>query len=429
MRILGILFKQNKILNLLAILVSILFFTLIFVFVVNVNQTNIEIKTTKNFEGKNIYQVSDSLIGEKEKTFFKNTKGYDLLNEFNHELSRSHEFTYYTATWQPIGVAGFKGNHSFDPNYQISGQSTPTYELNNKTYSFVLAIQANKAVFDINNLQIDMGRQFTQDEYKYKENSSPIPVLLGGQYRDLYQIGSKINIFLYNKELKGKVIGFLESHQKIMTANQPELILDNYMILPAITFSENPSNYLMHNPKDELFVKASLLAGTDSILLTKQSPVKIRKKTDQIAVKTGFRDFQLIGASSLAINALVSMTKTNMSLIVIAITLLFFITLITFLYTLHLKMKKNIDSYLVLLISGANMLHIKKYVRDEFLLLSLIGTIIPIIPLLILTGWSFSTLLIYLFFSIGCILVISQLIKYYINKEFTNIDIVQHLKR
>ncbi len=429
MKVLGILFKQNMILNLLAILVSILFFTLIFIFIVNINQTNIETKTAKNFEGKNIYQVSDDLTGQKETTFFSGPMEYDLLNQFNQTLSRSIKFTYYTATWQPIGVANFKGDPSFDPNYQNSGKSTPTYKLNNKTYSFVLAVQANKAVFNINNLQIEKGRSFTKDNYKFKGDGSPIPVILGNQYWGLYDIGSKINIFLYDKEIEGKVIGFLDSSQKIMTANQPELILDNYMILPAITFSEKPSKYLMENPKDGLFVKASLLAGTDSLLLTKQSPVQIRNITDQIATQTGFHDFQLIGASSLAINALVDMTKANVLLIIIAIALLFFITLITFLYTIQLKIKKNVDSYLVLLISGANMLHIKKYVKGEFLLLSLIGALIPIIPLLILTSFSFSTLINYLFISLGLILLMSQLIKHYINRVFTNIDIVHHLKR
>lgn len=430
MRVLGILFKQNKFLNVLTILISILFFTLIFIFVVNIDQANIEMKAANNFEGQNVYQISDELFGQKEKLFFNGTKGHDLLNEFNHTLSHTQEFTYYTATWQPIGVANFKGNQSFDPNYQNSGEATPLFDFNKKSYSSVLAIQANKAVFELNNLQIYKGSQFTKEDYMNKENGSPIiPVILGSKYLDLYDIGSKLSILLYNKEVEGKVIGFLDSSQKILTANFPELILDNYIILPAIIFSEKPSIYLRQNPKDELCVRASLLAGTDSLLLTKMSPVEIRKTMDQIATKTGFHEFRLIGADNLAINALIGMTKTNVVLIVIAIILLFFITLLTFLYALHLKVKKNINSYLVLLISGANILHIKRYVRDEFLLLALIGTIIPVVPLLILTSGSFSTLLFYLFISLGFVLLISKLIKHYINNVFTNIDIVQHLKR
>lgn len=429
MKVLGILFKQNKFINLLTILVSIFFFTLIFIFVVNINQANIETKTAANFENLNVFQVTDELTGQKEKDFFNGPKGYDLLNEFNHTLSKSKEFTYYTATWQPIGVADFKGDQSFDPNYQYSGETTSTHEINKKTYSFVLAVQANKSVFELNNLQIVRGREFNDTDYKYIGNSSPIPVILGSQYSSLYDIGSKFSFFLYNKEIEGKVIGFLDSSQKIMTANEPELILDKYILLPAINFSEKPSNYIRKNPNNELFVRASLLAGAGSLLLSKQSPVQMRKTMDQIAEKSGFHEFQLIGADGLVIDALVGMTKTNVVLIVITILILFVITSLSFLYALHLKVKKNIDSYLVLLICGANMDHIKNYIRNDFLLLAIIGTFIPVFPLLFLTSGSFTTLVFYLLFSLCFVLLISLLIKYYINKVFTSIDIVQHLKR
>ena len=427
MKILGILFKQNQFLNILTIFVTIIFFTLVFVLVINLDQTNIETKTANNFENQNVFQITDQLINEREEEFFSENNGYDVLNSFTNTLSESSEFTFYTAVWQPIGIANFKGDRLFDPNYQ-NGSSTPSYQINNKTYSSVLSLQANDAVFKLNNLKIYKGRYFSKDEYIFKENTATIPVILGNRYFKLYQIGETINIFLYGKELTGKVIGFLDSSEKVMTTNQPELNLDKYIILPSIIFNNAPSEYLLKDKNNELFFRASLLARTNNLILTKNTPLNTRKIIDHISMNTGFYDFQVIGANSLAINALVSMTKANVTFIYIAISLLFLITMFTILYALFLKVKKNVDTYTVFLISGANMQHIKKYVRNEFVLMTLISVAIPILPFLIITS-SLKTLLIYLFVSFVSVLTITLLTGLFTNKVFTKINIIQHLKR
>lgn len=425
MKILRILFKQNRFLNFLNIAAAIIFFTLIFVLVINIQQANIETKTAKNFNNQNVYQITDQLIEEREREFFSSGQGYDILHNFINTLSESQAISFYTGTWQPIGVADFKGDDSFDPRYEHGG-TTDSYDFNNSTYSTVKALHVNNSVFNLNNLQISNGRNFNPDEYKYNENKT-IPVILGSNYSKSYKLGDKINIYLYGKELQGEIVGFLSSSQKVMIANHPELILDKYMLLPSLTFSDRPSESLLKATNNELFVRASLLANTNSLILTETAPLEIRKFMEDIKTQTGFNDFQIIGANGLSMDALVSMTEANVSLIYILISLLFTITLSIFLFTLSLKVRKNVDTFSVLLISGANMQHIKKYVRNEFVLMSLIGVVIPIGPFLLIP--SASTLLIdYLFVSFIFVLAISFLTRKYIDKIFANLDIIQRLK-
>lgn len=427
MKVLKILFKQNRFLNSLNIFVAILFFTLTFVLVINLNQTKIEIDIAKNFEGKNLYQLTDQLFGDKETAFFSTDQGFKILNKFNNTLSSEPRFAYYTATWQPIGVADFKGDSSFDPNYE-NGTTTSTHEYNNKLFSAVKAIFISEEVINLNHLQIDQGRAFNKEEYTYKENTKAVPVLLGSGYRGTYHLGDTMHIFIYLKELECQVVGFLDSSQKIMTANQPEVILDNYILLPTLKFSDGLVDSLLRNPDNKLFIKASLLAKANSLILSESSPLEIRNILDEIAVSTGFRDFQVIGANSMAMNALVSMTKANILNIYILAVVLFVTTLLTFFYTLSLKTKRNVDTFIVMLISGANMRHIQKHVRNEFLLMSVIGVVIPILPFFYITGGSFSSLAMYLIGSLIIVLALTLLIGQYIKKIFADLNIVQRLK-
>lgn len=426
MKILRILFKQNRFLNFLSIAAAIIFFTLIFVLVINIEQANIETKTAKNFDNQNVYQITDQLINEREREFFSSGQGYDVLHNFINTLSKSQAITFYTATWQPIGLADFKGDDSFDPRYEHGG-TTETYEINNSTYSTVKALHVNNPVFNLNNLQINSGRNFNLDEYKYNENKT-IPVILGSDHSKSYKLGDKINIYIYGKELQGEIVGFLASSQKVMTANQPEIILDKYMLLPSLTFNDKPSETLLNDSNNELFVRASLLANTNSLILTETAPLEIRKFMEDIKTQTGFNDFQIIGANGLSMDALVSMIEANVTLIYILISLLFIITLAIFLYTISLKVRKNVDTYSVLLISGANMQHIKKYVRNEFVLITLIGVVIPIGPFLLITSTNTLLTINYLFVSFIFVLAISLLTRKYIDKVFTNLDIIQRLK-
>lgn len=213
-----------------------------------------------------------------------------------------------------------------------------------------------------------------------------------------------------------------------MTANQPEIILDKYMLLPSLTFNDKPSETLLNDSNNELFVRASLLANTNSLILTETAPLEIRKFMEDIKTQTGFNDFQIIGANGLSMDALVSMIEANVTLIYILISLLFIITLAIFLYTISLKVRKNVDTYSVLLISGANMQHIKKYVRNEFVLITLIGVVIPIGPFLLITSTNTLLTINYLFVSFIFVLAISLLTRKYIDKVFTNLDIIQRLK-
>ncbi|MRX71470.1 ABC transporter ATP-binding protein [Bacillus lacus] len=426
MKVIWTLFKQNKFFNLLNITGSAVLFFLLLVLVVNIEHSSIETDAVQNFKDKNLYQISDRLYAEKENDFFFKKSNYDILNQFANNLAESREFEYYNAIWQPIGVLDFKGDTFFDAYYEI-GNNQPPYTLNNKSYRTIKSMQLNSAVFELNNLQLESGRTFDGDEYIFEQKENTMPIILGSDFSSVYQLGDTIEIDYYQKQFKGTVIGFFSPLQKIVTATQPEIILDRYLIIPAMYFSEPPSRMVNNSLDNELFFKASLLSRSNGLIITEFSPLEIRKTINNIGLKVGFLDFEIIGANNLATNSLVKMTETNRNILYIATLLIFIINLTIFLFTLTIKIKKNMDTFLVLLISGANLNHIYKFVRYEFIIINLFACSIPTVIMLVLFH-SFYLIANYLFIVAIFIFIMTLISKTLIKRTFNNIDLAQKLK-
>lgn len=427
MKVIWTLFKQNKYINLLNIIVSTIFLLLLVVLIINLDQSNLETSTARNFKDKNVYQISDSLIEDKETLFFQNKSSYDILHNFSNRLSKNMMFDYYSAIWQPIAVEDFKGDTPFLAYYEPGDLQDP-YVMNGKSYSNVKSMRLNQTVFQLNNVQLASGKEFEEEAYIYHRNNDTVPIILGADYSKFYEIGDEIDIDYYDKEFTGIVTGFLKSFQTIMTNHGPEFQLDKYMILPVVNFSELPSSMLETHSEDEFFYKATLLTNTNGNMITKYSPLEIKGILEQLATETGFAEFSIIGANSVATDLLYNMTKQNKHVLYIVTFLLFAIMTTVFIFTFHLKIKKNVDTYAVLLMSGLNLGHIYKMVRSEFILTKGIGSILPIILLLYLTKLSIVMLINYLFVFAVFMTISMLLMNIVIKKTFSQIDIVQRLK-
>lgn len=428
MKVIWTLFKQNKYINLLNVIISTIFSLLLVILIINLDQSNIETSTMRNFKDKNVYQISDSLIEEKETEFFQKEFSYDILHNFSNRLSKETMMDYYSAIWQPIAVENFKGDTSFLAYYEPGDLQDP-YEMNGKSYSDVKSMRLNQVVFQLNNVQLASGKGFEDEAYIYNENEDTVPIILGANYSKFYEIGDEIEIDYYQKEFTGIVTGFLKSFQTIMTNHDPEFQLDSYMILPVVNFSAPPSSMLERHPEDELFYKATALMNSNGNIITEYSPLEIKELLDRLATETGFVEFSIIGANSMATDLLYNMTKQNKNVLYIVTFLLFAIMTIVFVFTFHLKIKKNVDTYAVLLISGLNLEHIYRMVRYEFILMKGMGSVLPIILLLYLTKLSIVMLINYLFVLAIFITVSMLLMNIVIKKIFGQIDIVQRLKR
>lgn len=98
-------------------------------------------------------------------------------------------------------------------------------------------LQTSENVLEDFHITVREGRLFEKDDYLYGGNGE-IPILMGSDYADLYQIGDSFQWNYLFEEYTFKVIGFLEKDSSIELAER-NVILDTYIVMPAFMTEEN----------------------------------------------------------------------------------------------------------------------------------------------------------------------------------------------
>ncbi|MNW25889.1 hypothetical protein D3C74_26450 [compost metagenome] len=416
-----ILFKQSRLISILLVVISMIFAGLVLNVVMNVKQANLEVRSTKNFKGKNVFIVSDSLHNEREKEFFRESNSLNTLNKFAHELRNNSSWEYYNPIWQPIEVADFEGDPHFDAFYE-AGITEPAYNVNGMSYSNLKSVQFNQKVFELNNLQFQDGKGFVTEDFRFDKAKGQIPVILGADYTGIYVPGDTLDILYYDHRLQGVVTGILAPSQKVLTKIEPELPLDAYMILPLMSFDDAVLN------SSGLFFRASLLSQIGGMMITDLNALELRQELATISGTANFYDFDIIGASGIAINALVAMTETNRGILIGYAAIIGFITLFLFLWAITNVIKKNTEVYKVFLISGASMSQLYRATRNRFVLCLLISLIIPVGSIFILINNPLEIVPIYLLTILPIFVLIVCMSGWFIKRTFQRFDLVQQLK-
>ncbi|MBJ6361951.1 hypothetical protein ACFOQM_11705 [Paenibacillus sp. GCM10012307] len=420
MKVRKLLFKQTPYLNVLSGVAAILFCSLILVLILNLQKSNIETTAAHQFNGKNVYQISDNLYNEQEKLFFSNPNSFSILYQFGQKLRQSNKFDYYNAVWQPIELADFKIDQQFGPYYE-PGRGLQIREFEGKSYATVASFQINAKVFEYNNIGLQEGSFFSSNSYFFEEDKD-IPILLGAAYKGIYQVGDRLELLHYSRHFNGVVTGILKPQQRIFTMNDPEAVIDRSVILPVRYFKEPPKN------TEGIFAKASLYSHMNGTIITNLSPMELRAALEPINVESNFEAYSIIGAESLSILALSKMTDTNRLLLFIVSITTGFMLAGLYLWTLSLLIKRNIPVYMVMLISGATMDSIQMLSSRRLMLTIGITSLFPTTLLIIIVENPFYFLVVYYMVIVIVVLLLVGMVKLMSKKLFRRLDLVQQLK-
>lgn len=199
------------------------------------------VKRTKNMlTGKEVYRlINDSDIYED--TFLKreedfNSRVYSLYEK----LRNSKDFSICSASDSNILIKDFCDNDKF---YYMPGDENK-YDID--PYNNVRGVFSDLKGFYISDgfeevfpLEVSGGRNFVKDDFELEDN---IPVILGAEYKSIYNIGDKFKYFDYmNKEERNiQVVGILKEDSYYF--DQADIItLDNRIICPMenLRFNEN----------------------------------------------------------------------------------------------------------------------------------------------------------------------------------------------
>lgn len=397
-------------------LLSFIFSLVLFVLLVNLNISKIEISSASKFYNYNIYQITDDLIGEREIEFFKDVKNYDVLHDFNNRVFENSKVVFYNAVSQPIGLKQYPPDKKFSAYYEF-GSNNDLYEYDGEFYQFSKSMQVTKSVFDYNDVELMEGLPFDDSAYVYVAGRNEIPVILGSDYRQYYKLYDELELHYYYEKFVGRVVGFAKENSFIFTNHDPQQVLNRYILLPSMSLSEQPSKLLQKTEVDEIFFRALLLSNIGGHLMTNLNALEVRKEMADIEKGTNFTDYQIIGANSLSVNLLYKMVDANQTLIYTISIVVFIFSLCAFYLSVKSFIKRQFDTYLVFIMSGVTNNKIKKTIQFEFstlngmsIGLALLCTVLFMQDITILSILLIAGFMVWLLFHVVVYMLVNQLL-------------------
>lgn len=224
---------------------------LIIIFLLNFTyETRINMLKLNN-STSNIYKISDNLIGDEESKFFSQSDYLAILDNLYTWEKTNDKFMYIIANQQPIGLE----------------KNLPTqflYDLNQ--LNVYRSLQVNQNFIDHFSIEVEEGNLFTNESYSI--DNKVVPVLLGSNYKNYFELNEKIFISYMGINLECKVLGFLKENSYYNNSYNLQY-LDDYIILPSLEYQ----NYLEYN---ESFIKKLLLDKCSGYIVTELSPKYIQ---------------------------------------------------------------------------------------------------------------------------------------------------------
>ena len=234
----------NRIKNEHRIFLLLPFLSVIGIFCVAVS-TRLLIQTTdqKNrfseiYEENQFYTIMDNLVGDKD-YMHTDPEMIPVFKRFYDLLKNSESFEYVELYVNPVYVDDYNGPENNVYNYEHGRtMESQTYEFvddkGNETISTcVKAVWFGFDTIHFFDLKISEGRGFAEEDLIF-EPGKPISVLLGYNYKDLYDVGDVLNIKYVFSEGKAEVIGFLDEGSNVFRGSS-FMEIDNYVVMPIFT--------------------------------------------------------------------------------------------------------------------------------------------------------------------------------------------------
>lgn len=256
------------------------------------------------YEGNQLYRIIDNFYdGEAFYEFRQHPGNIDRLGKFYNELVKTPNIKFISAFNQAIPIENFQGDEQFFYNSQAFRNEYKDAPSN------VKAIQLNPAAFRLYQPRVASGKSFDWREVNY--SSGRIPVLLGSNYSGVYGIDDIFKGNYYACDMTFEVVGILEPNTFIYYKGDSEFYLDSYIIVPYPEFCTPVDSANFH------FEGILYFAMINGDIMSKMDEKALLNEVKNIANKTGFIDFSLVGISDFAwkYDTMISVIRENQNLL------------------------------------------------------------------------------------------------------------------
>lgn len=217
--ILGESLKIRKKESLLLIIQGVLLFLLI-IAIINISYEGAGELNQLNRTTSPIRKITDNYILEEERKFFSQPESVLLLKKFYKWENENSMWRYIIANHQNVSVVDKKLDKMFEVGYEARERTEGVYK----------SLQVNDEFFEHFSLKVTEGRKFFADDYVYK---NCLAVMLGNEYKGVFDLNEKFNLYYLGEKLECEVVGFLEENSYFNNGYDLQL-LDYSIILPSI---------------------------------------------------------------------------------------------------------------------------------------------------------------------------------------------------
>ena len=314
-------------------------------------------------DSEDTYRLVD--MEESVSSFVKDYEKVVHLKDFYNELGNNSLIEYYEEIEQPVEADEFKATEIFRYGYEEQFESDE-----------IKQILLNYNSWHNNNLceKIIEGDDLKKSDF-VQENYEEIPVILGYEYRDYYNIGDTMDVTL-STDVFGhyKVIGIMNKDTSIWV-NDNLVYLDRYIIAPALTIQQEPCDY-----SDLIYQGFLYMQKINGVvkLSDNYSFQEFMVDFERLRIKYNIFDINILNYSTLETNALKLLLYENsnnlMGMLILMCTYIFISVIVYILIILNSSRYR----FRVYIISGYRLLDLKKNIYCKILGI----VVIPILFLL-----------------------------------------------
>ncbi|MGG7159416.1 hypothetical protein [Clostridium baratii] len=316
-------------------------------------------------DGKIYYQLSFSsppLINS-------DARSLENAKEFINELRNQDDFIYtkYNAEQNVIinrDEMEKRGVEDKDINQFIYSESYDFSSINLASY------QMDRLGFEYFNFKMYDGRSFSDDDYILESELDKLPIILGYNYKDIFNIGEKIKYIYAGKVMEGEVIGILEKNSAIFNDNKYSMPLDNRIILPLADFK-----YIAKDGEEQFnqSIVYSDMLSANIIASINSSNIDITRKIYDLCNRYDFMKYDpSITASTNGLDMFKGESEQAVKIMFIMLVVMTTFCIFTFIMNMHNKIEKNMRRYLIQILQGASIKHIMvTYLLETFIVILL----------------------------------------------------------
>lgn len=209
-------------------------------------------------------------------------------------------------------------------------------------------------------LEVSSGRTFEEQDY----SSEDMPVILGSEYKGIYNVGDTFDYFDYtNKKIrKLEVIGILKSNTYSFSMGEAQS-LDNFVIYPYQTITPSTSNKEMY---DGWINHCTVITNDKDKALE-----EIRKESSDLELY----NFRLNSWKSMTIRLIQSNSEEAMKSILLSIAIFLFVSVGIVAVQLN-RIKSSLREFGIHLLSGARKRDIEERIILSTIMYVIIGSVL-----------------------------------------------------